>query len=141
MKVILLKSQKGLGHAWQEIDAADGHAINFLIPRKIAVQATPALRQKAEAARKAEADKKMVDVKLVEERLAALAEERIVFKKKVNEKGHLYDGIDAKEIALMTKLPEDAISLEKPIKESGTFDIPVAFGENFGKISIVVEAE
>ena len=38
-------------------------------------------------------------------------------------------------------LPEDAIKLEKPIKELGTFDIPVATGETFGKFSIIIEAE
>lgn len=141
MKVVLLKDVKGLGHAWHEVDASDGHALNFLIPRKIALQATPSVLKDAEARRKAVSDKKALDHKLVEERLSALAEERIVITKKVNEKGHLYDGVDAAEIAEATKLPEDAIRLEKHIKEVGTFDIPVSFGEQFGKITLVVEPE
>jgi large subunit ribosomal protein L9 len=141
MKVVLLKDVKGLGHAWHEVEAADGHALNFLIPRKMAAQATPAVLKDADSRRKAAADKKALDHKLVEERLASLAEERIVIKKKVNEKGHLYDGVDAAEIAAITNLPEDAISLPKHIKEVGTFDIPVSFGAQFGKISVVIEAE
>ncbi len=61
--------------------------------------------------------------------------------KKANEKNHLYDAVDADEIAAATKLPVEAIKLEKPIKEVGEFEIPVAMGESFGTIKIAIEAE
>lgn len=141
MKVILLKNLKGLGHAGDVKDVADGYALNMLIPQRIAAAATPATLKQAEMLKKQEVERKVIDHKLVEERLAALAEERIVFVKKANEKSHLYDALDAAEIAEKLALPEDAIRLEKPIKELGTFDVPVAFGEQFGKVTIVIEAE
>ena len=65
----------------------------------------------------------------------------------MNEKNHLYDAVGKSEIIKAAKeqarvdLPEGVIKLEKPIKELGTFDIPVASVETFGKFSITIEAE
>lgn len=141
MKVVLLKDIKGTGRAHTAVDVKDGHALNFLLPRKLAIAATPAALKHAEARATKVSEERAMHAKMIEDRLAALAEERIVFTKKANEKGHLYDGVDAKEIAEVTKLPADAIHIEKAFKEVGTFDVPVAYGENFGKLSIVIEAE
>lgn len=141
MKVVLLKDIKKTGKAFTIVDVADGHAVNFLIPRGLAAQATPEAMKNVEMRKKQSDEKRALDHKLIEDRLASLAEERIVFTKKANEKGHLYDGVDAKEIAEKVQLPVDAIHIEKPFKELGTFEVPVAFGDNFGKITIVVEAE
>lgn len=141
MKVVLLKDIKKTGKAYSVIDVKDGHAINFLIPRKLAILATPTALKDAELRHAQAQAKRDLDGKLIEERLTSLAEERIVFIKKANEQGHLYDAVDAKEIADKTNLPEDAISIDRPFKELGTFEVPVAYGESFGKITIVVEAE
>jgi large subunit ribosomal protein L9 len=141
MKVVLLKDVRDMGKAGTAIDVSDGHALNFLIPRKLAIHATPAALKKAEGVAKAEQERRALDVKLVSDRLAALASERIVIRKKANEQGHLYDAVDAKDIAEATQLPVDAIRIEKPFKELGTFEVPVARGEDFGKISIIIEAE
>ncbi len=141
MKVVLLKDVKNTGRAGAVIDCSDGHAINFLIPRKLAAPATPANLKQAELRARQDTERRALDVKLVEQRIAALAEERIVITKKANEKGHLYDAVDAADIAKATDLPSEAIRIEKPFKETGTFDVPVSVGESFGKISIVIEAE
>jgi large subunit ribosomal protein L9 len=141
MKVVLKKDIKGTGKAFTAVDVADGHAINFLIPRGMAVAATPAALKEAELRHKAALDRKALDVKLIEERLASLANEKIIFRKKANEKGHLYDGVDAKEIAEAAHLPEGSIRIERSFKELGEFEVPVSFGEHFGKFTIVVEAE
>jgi ribosomal protein L9 len=86
-------------------------------------------------------DRRALDEKLVAERIGALAEEKVIIKKKVNEKGHLYDAVDSAEVAAAAGLPEDVIRLEKPFREAGTFDVPVAYGEQFGKFAIIIEAE
>jgi large subunit ribosomal protein L9 len=141
MKVVLLKDVRGMGSAHSVHEVSDGHALNFLIPRKIAVPATPSAMKSAENRQKQVTDRRELDVKLVADRIAALAEEKVTITKKANEQGHLYDGVDAAEIAAATELPEEAIHLEKPIKEVGTFEVPVAVGKDFGKISIEVVAE
>lgn len=130
-----------MGKAGSALTVSDGHALNFLIPRKLAVLATPAALRRAEALSKAATERRELDAKLVSDRLTALAEERIVIRKKANEQGHLYDGVDAKDIAEAAQLPVEAIHIEKPFKELGEFEVPVAIGEDFGKITITVEAE
>ena len=141
MKDVLLKDVRGMGKAGTAQDVSDGHAMNFLIPRKLAVLATPTALKQAEQIATAEKERRQIDAKLISDRLSALAEERIVITKKANEQGHLYDAVDAKDIAQATQLPVEAIHIEKPFKELGTFEVPVAKGEDFGKISIVIEAE
>src|SRR5262245_60619038 len=99
MKVVMMKHVKGTGSANAVVEVKDGHALNFLIPRKLAVAATPAALKQAELRQKQASEKRELDAKLIGERLAALAEEKIEFIKKANEQGHLYDAVDAKEIA------------------------------------------
>lgn len=147
MKVILTKDVKGVGRAHDEVITADGYALNFLIPKKLAVVATPVAKKEAELRQKQTANRSALDTALLAQNIASLAEARIVIKRKANEKGHLYDAVGESDISTTVKeqthldLPKDAIKLEKPIKELGTFDIPVSVGEIFGKFSITVEAE
>ncbi len=141
MKVVLLKDIKGTGKAHTAVDVKDGHALHLLIPKGHAVPATKATLAQAELRAKKHAEQHALSAKLVEERLAALADEKITFVKKANEQGHLYDGVDAKEIAEKAGLPVDAIHIEKAFKQLGTFDVGVAVGENFGKFAIEIVAE
>ncbi|MSU74228.1 50S ribosomal protein L9 [Candidatus Kaiserbacteria bacterium] len=147
MKVILIKDVKGIGRAHEEIVVADGYALNFLIPKKLAVVATPVAKQEADLRRKQVVDRGALDVALLTQNIATLAEARIVIKVKANEKGHLYDAVDVSDISKAAKeqahidIPEGVIKLEKPIKELGTFDIPISSLETFGKFSITIEAE
>lgn len=147
MKVILLKDVKGIGRSHDVVDAKDGHALNYLIPKKLAISATPMAMKEAELRRKQVVNRAEVNSALLIQNISALAEARIVIKVKANKKGHLYDAIGESDISKAVKeqtridLPEDAIKLEKPIKELGTFDIPVATADTFGKFSITIEAE
>lgn len=147
MKVILQKDIKGTGRAYETITASDGYALNYLIPKKLAIPATPLAMKEAELRRKKVADRVALDAALLAQNIASLAEARIVIRAKANEKNHLYNAVGESEIKKAVKeqinieLPEDAIKLEKPIKELGVFTVPVAMGEVFGKFSITVEAE
>lgn len=141
MKVILLKDVKGTGRAHQAVDVKDGHALHLLIPRGLAVPATPSTLKQAEKRAVAAAEERAVAHKLVEERLAALAEGRITFTKKANEQGHLYDAVDAAEIAEKAALPKEVIAIERPFKDVGIHDVPVSYGEVFGKFQIEIVAE
>jgi large subunit ribosomal protein L9 len=146
MKVILTKDVRGLGRAHDEVETSDGHALHFLIPRKLAKAATPGAAREAETRRAHASSRREIDAKLLEQNLASLAEVRVVVKAKANEKAHLYDAIGAKEIAQAVReqtrleVPEEAIRLEKPMKEVGETVVPVAFGDQFGSFTLVVEA-
>ena len=147
MKVILIKDVKGMGRAHTEVEVSDGYALNYLIPKKVAISATEVAKKEAETRRKQVVDTKAVDAALLTQNIAALAEARIVITVKANEKGHLYDAVGELDILKAAKeqvhvdLPEGIIKLEKPIKELGTFDIPVASGDTFGKFSVTIEAQ
>lgn len=147
MKVTLTKDVKGIGCAHETVEAKDGYVINFLIPKKLAVYATTGSVSQANSRQKHSTDQHELTNKLLEQNIASLADARIVITVKANEKGHLYDAVGEPEILKAAheqahiELPKDALKLEKPIKEIGTFDIPVASGEVFGKFSITVQAE
>ncbi|TSC69763.1 MAG: 50S ribosomal protein L9 [Parcubacteria group bacterium Gr01-1014_49] len=147
MKAILIKDVKGIGRVHDVVEVSDGHALNYLIPGKFAVAATSSAMKEAEQRRKRVNDRAALDTALLAQNIATLAEARIVIKAKANEKGHLYDAVGESEIRKAAKeqarvdLSDDAIKLEKPIKECGTFDVPVAAAGTFGKFSITIEAE
>ena len=147
MKVILMGDVKGIGRAYEAVVTADGYALNYLIPKKLAISATPFALREAEVRRKQAVDRSALDAILLAQNIASLADAHIVLTMKANEKGHLYDAVGEPEIRSAAKeqahidVPEGAIKLEKSIKELGTFDVPVAAGETFGKFSITIEAE
>jgi large subunit ribosomal protein L9 len=147
MKIILLKEVKGIGHAHEAIETADGYALNFLIPKKLAIPATAVALKEAELRRKQAVERAELDTKLLTQNIAALAEARIVIRVRANEKGHLYDAVGESEIRKAAKeqahvdISDDVIKLEKPIKELGIFEIPVSATDAFGKFSITIEAE
>ena len=147
MKVVLLKDIKGVGRPHEVVTLADGYALNHLIPKKFAIPATPTAMQEAELRRKQMKEHATLTTALLAQNIASLASARIVIRAKANEKGHLYDAVGESEIRMAAKeqahidLPEGAIKLEKPIKELGTFEIPVATADTFGKFSITIEAE
>lgn len=146
MKVILTRDVKGVGRAQEAVETKDGYALNFLIPKKLAIPATPQALKEAESRMKAVADRRALDDKLLAETLSKLSEIRLTIHAKANEQGHLYEAVGAREIAealaaeTRLALPEDAIRLERPIKELGSFRIPVAQGDAFGEFAADVVA-
>jgi large subunit ribosomal protein L9 len=146
MKVILTRDVKKMGRAHETVEVSDGYALNYLIPNKLGVPATAGNAKLAETRKAKAAASREVQVKLLAQNIEQLAAARIVVTAKANEQGHLYDAVGAEEIAAAAKasagidLPEDAIKLERPFKELGTFEVPVAAGEVFGKFDVVVEA-
>lgn len=147
MKVILLKDVKGIGMAHEAAETKDGYALNCLIPKNLAILATPSAIKEAELRRKQRADRTALDAALVAQNIASLASADIVISVKANEKGHLYDAVGEHEIRTAVKeqtridIPENAIKLEKPIKELGVFDIPISTADAFGKFSITIKSE
>jgi large subunit ribosomal protein L9 len=147
MKVILQKDVKGMGRAFDVVEAKDGHALNFLIPRKLAIAATPAALANAETRKKQKKDSAALEAGLLAQNIASLADARIVIRAKANERGHLYNAVGESEVRsaataqARVELPEGVIQIEKPFKELGTFTIPVSSGAIFGTFSVTIEAE
>lgn len=99
MKVILLKDIKGTGKKGDVINASDGHARNYLIPRGLAKEATDGsvkeVQHQKEAADKRKAQE-LAEAKALADKISSLS---IEFKQKVGEGGKLFGAITTKDIA------------------------------------------
>ena len=127
MKVILQQDVKGQGKKGQMIEASDGYARNFLLPRKLAVPATAEnvntmkMQEKAkkaqEAAEKAEAEATAAKLKELTVKVVA----------KGGNGGRLFGAVTSKEIA------------DEPIKAFGGYELKVKLGyEVTGTLKVVV---
>lgn len=99
MKVILLKDVKGLGKAGDLVNAKDGYARNFLFPKKLAIEATPANLEKWKERKKLEAEqekKEHEEALKLKEKLESISVE---LKGKAGDGGKLFGSITSKDIA------------------------------------------
>jgi len=99
MQVILLEDVKGVGKKGQTVNAADGHALNFLIPRKLAVEATKTNLAQLDVQKK-QAEKKLNNEISAAQAIAdKLKDAKIKIPVRVGEKGKLFGSISNKEVA------------------------------------------
>ena len=99
MKVILLQDVKGTGKKGQAVEASDGHARNFLIPRKLAVEATKANMTQLEQQQKNAASKLQKDIEDAQAIATKLRETELKVAVKAGDKGRIFGSISNKEIA------------------------------------------
>ena len=136
MKVILLKDVTGVGRAGELITTSDGHATNFLFPKKCAVQATP--HELAKYKLHLEKDAKET------ERLTAtahtLSEKPLIIRLKTGPHGAVFNSITKEDIvATLQKAGCEPIriDLEKPLRTIGTHHALIHFGRGIeAKITI-----
>lgn len=145
MKVILTADVKGQGKKDQLIEVSDGYARNFLLPRKLAIQADN--QSMTELKNKEAARQHKIDTERAAAREIAKKLEGTVVKIKVGAgaDGRLYGSVTSKEIA--EKLEKEhhitvdkrKITLTDPIKAYGTYDLDVRlYTDVSGKIHVVV---
>lgn len=136
MKVILLKDVKGTGAKDQILEVSDGFARNYLLPRKLAREATSeALNaiNKAKAAEKHREDVKKADAEVKARELKGKV---VVVKAKGGEGGRLYGSITAEAIAEALKaqhgveIDKRKIELDEPVRTAGqsTFTVRLVAG-------------
>jgi len=130
MKVILLEDVKGVGKKGQLINAADGHARNYLLPRKFAIEATEHNLRELEDKKKAVENRKRKDYLEALELKKKLENTGITVHVKTGGSGKLFGSVTNKEVADALALQGLAIDKKKitvpePIKTLGekTVDI------------------
>jgi large subunit ribosomal protein L9 len=125
MKVILLKDVRGVGQHGTVIHVADGYALNFLFPQRLAEAATEDKIQKIaaqKAAHEAEAQKEEGELT---GRIMSLRGKRIALSARATEKGGLFKAVAAGDIVRAIKaehevdLPEEAVHMSEHIKTTG----------------------
>jgi large subunit ribosomal protein L9 len=129
------------------VRVAPGYARNYLVPRRLAVEAT------AENIRSMERRRARYEVEVREQeaemagKLEALGNLRLVTVEKADESGTLYGSVSAAAIARLLAraghpIDERNVRLEEPIKTVGVHEVPVhVYGEHYAGIQVIVESE
>ena len=144
--MIFLKDVARVGQHGTMKEVADGYALNFLIPRGLAIQATPDKVASHLAAQKREGEAKEQQNKMISEAVHSLKGIRIEMSAKATEKGGLFKSITAADIGKAVQeqrkvsIPLETIVLAKPIKETGEHAIRIAFGEVKVEIILAIVA-
>ena len=145
MKVVLLQDVKGQGKKNDIIEVSDGYARNFLLPRKLAVEATNKVLNEIKGQNAAKAHK--LEVELAEARALAAKLDTVLVKITASSgaDGRLYGSITAKDIA--EQLAKDhgitvdkrKIQLSDAIRAYGKYDLDVKlYTDVVGKIHVLV---
>ncbi len=134
MKVILLQDVKGKGKKGQMLEVSDGYARNYMLPRKMAIEAT------ADAVNTKNMNDKAAAEKSARERAEALETSRrireliVTVKAKGGGNGRLFGSVTTQEIAdaLRTSygiaLDKRKIVVSDPIKSVGTYTVQCKLG-------------
>ena len=148
MKVILLQDVEGLGKAGDLKDVANGHARNYLFPRRLAAAATPALianRDQRIAAEQRRLEKQAEENRQQAERLGQIT---LTFRARVGREGRLYGSITSQDIAAGLRGSEGIvidrrmIDLPNPIRSTGTYMVPIKIAQKLEpKITVNVVDE
>jgi large subunit ribosomal protein L9 len=130
MEVILKEDIIKLGHRGDVVKVAAGYGRNYLLPSKLAMEATPANKavieqMKASAIRKSHAEKGGA-----EELAAKLNELVLTFERKSGENEHLFGSVTSQDIAHELevqgfKVDRRKIHLENPLRTVGEFHVPI----------------
>ncbi|MFZ5968274.1 MAG: 50S ribosomal protein L9 [Bacillota bacterium] len=148
MKIILLKDVKGIGKAGDVVNASDGHARNYLIPRGLAKEATEGSIKVAEKQKAAEVRRKQQELDEAKALADKLSGYIVNLKGKAGEGGKLFGSITSKDIAealekqYKIKVDKRKIQLDTPIKELGAVFVEIkVYPEVSAKVKVEVAAE
>ncbi len=147
MKIILLKDVAKVGKKFDVKDISEGYAHNLLIPRGLAIAATPDALKRIDLERARDEGERKVRHELLVKNLTELDGVTITMLEKANEKGHLFAGIHKAEIIpeiqKQTRIQIDAehMILDKPIKEVGMHVIEVKVENKTAKFNLDVKAK
>ena len=144
MRVVFLDDVDGVARAGEIKNVADGYARNFLLPRKLAAAATTASMQQAE--------KRAKQLAVEQEKLDAAAQKiaggvssaPIVIMVKAGDEGRLFGSVTASDIAEAvneragTQLGHRQVTLSRPIREVGSYEIEVSLTRNV-KAQVAIE--
>lgn len=146
MKIILLKDVAKVGRKYETKTVSDGYALNLLIPKGLAVIATPDTIKKLDIERSRDEGEKRMHHELLLKNLDDLNGVTIKMTEKANEKGHLFAGVHKAEIVpeilkqTRLQINPEYIVLDKPIKETGTYEIEVKVTERTVKFTLEIIA-
>jgi large subunit ribosomal protein L9 len=148
MKVVLLEDIAGTGKAGELKEVSKGYAKNFLLPRGLALIATPAVTKQVES----RLERKKLDESVDREKLVELAQQvegkEIHLKARLGGGERLFGSITAADVAeelgraIGSVIDKKKIDMEKPFHQTGSYEVAVKLaGDIKPKITVVIEEE
>ncbi|WP_353097454.1 50S ribosomal protein L9 [Tissierella praeacuta] len=148
MKVILLKDVKGLGKEGELVNAKDGYARNFLLPKGDAVEATPANLKKWKEEKAKEEERKKNEYNEALKLKEKIDSTTVVIQGKAGEGGRLFGSITSKDISDALKsqhkidIDKRKIELKDNIKSLGMTQVDVrVYAEVVAKLNVNIKEQ
>jgi large subunit ribosomal protein L9 len=147
MKVILMTDVPALGHRGETREVASGYARNFLLPRKLAVPATPANLRNVEHLKRQRAREEHRALEAARAAAARIEALTLAVTARASADGRLYGSVSAQDVVEFLEkhqLPVEKrrVQLEEPIKAVGDYKVPVRLhGEVTASLTVSVARE
>lgn len=148
MKVILLQDVKSLGKKGEIVNVNDGYARNFILPKKLGLEANNKNMNDLRLQKKKEEKIAQDHLDAAKQLAAQLAGGKIELAIKVGEGGRTFGSVSSKEIAVAVKdqmgldVDKKKIQLKETIKMLGTHNVPIKLHtEVTAELKVVVVEE
>lgn len=147
MEVILREDVSNLGNRGDVVKVADGYGRNFLLPKNLAMEATPANKAVIEQMKSAAVRRSAKEKTEAEQLVTQLNSVSLTFTRKVGESDHLFGSVTSVDIAQQLaaqgfNIDRRKVQLEEPLKSTGEFHVPVKLHrEVTAHIAVTVKGE
>ena len=145
MEVILLQDVKTLGKKGEIVKINDGYARNFVLPKKLGVEANAKNLNDLKLEKARQAKQEAQELAEAKELAAKIEEQAIKVTIKTGEGGRVFGAVSSKEISAAAKeqlgldIDKKKMKLEESIKTLGTYEVPVKLHrEVTAKLKVVV---
>ena len=145
MEIVLLEDVKALGKKGQIVKVNDGYARNFLLPKKLAVEANSANMNKLKAKQDSNQYRKNVEKEEAQKLAEKMNKISLRIQVKAGENGKIFGGVSAKDISEAfekqhnIKIDKKKIDLKETIKTLGIHTVSIKLFEGvIGKIKVDV---
>ncbi|HPF19409.1 MAG: 50S ribosomal protein L9 [Bacillota bacterium] len=131
MQVILLQDVKGIGRAGEVAKVSDGHGRNYLIPRKMAMEATPANLKTLERRKQEIEARREVDQNRAAELKEQIEGKTVRLVTKAGEGGRLFGAVTSKDITDVLEkdfsivIDKKKVIMDAPIKQVGLAEVEI----------------
>ena len=131
MKIILLQDEKKLGKKGDIVEVSEGYARNFVLPKKIGVEATPKNLNDLKLQKSNEAKVAQEQLDQAKQMAELLETKEVVVTIKAGENGRTFGSVSTKEIAAALKsqteidVDKKKIVLPEAIKNFGVYNVPI----------------
>ena len=131
MKIILLQDEKKLGKKGQIIEASEGYARNYILPKKIGVEATPKNLNDLKLQKANEEKVAQEQLQAAQDLAKVLETKQVVIQVKAGEGGRMFGSVSSKEIVAEFKkqhnmeLDKKKIVLADSIKAFGNYEVAI----------------